>query len=115
MTRTSGTAGATPARTTHFVIPSAAEVALALSGAAANGLRLANRELLDAWFGHLRHAGGTRGRRPAPRSAEESFRLQAEYVRAALEAHVALWARLPAALPSLPAPEAGRPEPRRAA
>lgn len=116
MTRTSGTAGATPpARTTDLGVPSAAEVALVLALAAAEGFWLANRELLEVWADHLARVWGTEGRGAAPRSAEESFRRQAENVRAVLEAHVALWSRLPAALPSLPAPEAGLPEQRRAA
>jgi hypothetical protein len=116
MTQTRGTAGATPpARPPDLVIPNTAEVALALGQAAADSLWLANRELLDFWAGYLEHVWGVGGRRAVPRSAEESFQYQTEYVSAVLDAHMALWASLVASPSPLPAAEAASRALRRAA
>ena len=71
----------------------------AWSQAFIDGLRLVNRAQLDFWSGYLERAWGVDRRRPVPRSTEESFLLQVEYVHAVLRAHALEWSRLPTLSP----------------
>jgi hypothetical protein len=74
----------------------------AWSQAFIDGLRLVNRAQLDFWSGYLERAWGVDRRRPVPRSTEESFLLQVEYVHAVLRAHTLEWSRLPTLSPPGP-------------
>jgi hypothetical protein len=72
------------------------------------GLQLVARAQLDFWSGYLERAWGVDGRRPMPRSTEENFLLQVEYVHAVLRAHASGWSKLPAPSPgATTAPAAG--------